>query len=100
MHSNCSRSRRRSWRWAAYIGSSGTRTDATTPRQSKTLHPRHRRFCYDHLQARESRVAPISGLVSKVLPAKQAEIEVASLKLGDQVEAEWLPLLGLAYDPN
>jgi hypothetical protein len=29
------------------------RTDATTPRQSKTLHPRHRRFCYDHPQARE-----------------------------------------------
>ena len=43
---------------------------------------------------------PFLDLVSKVLPAKQAEIEVASLKLGDQVEAEWLPLLGLAYDPN
>jgi hypothetical protein len=33
-----------------------------------------------------------------VLGAKQAEIEVLSLDLGDQVEAEWLPLLGLAYD--
>src|SRR3979490_2605887 len=43
---------------------------------------------------------PFLDLVSKVRPAKQAEIEVASLKLGDQVEAEWLPLLGLAYDPN
>ena len=38
--------------------------------------------------------------VSRLLEGKQAEIEVASLKLGDQVEAEWLPLLGLAYDPN
>ena len=28
------------------------------------------------------------------------EIEVTSLALGDQVEAEWLPLLGLVYDPK
>jgi hypothetical protein len=38
--------------------------------------------------------------VSKMLVGKQAEIEVVSLGLGDQVEAEWLPLLGIAYDPN
>jgi hypothetical protein len=38
--------------------------------------------------------------VSKVLGAKQAEIEVLSLDLGDQVEAEWLPLLGMTYDPK
>jgi len=38
--------------------------------------------------------------VSKTLEGKQAEIEVASLALGDQIEAEWLPLLGLAYDPK
>lgn len=25
---------------------------------------------------------------------------VASLKLGDQTEAEWLPLLGVTYDPR
>jgi hypothetical protein len=31
---------------------------------------------------------------------KAAEIEVASLSLGDQVEAEWLPLHGITYDPN
>src|ERR1700694_2709014 len=36
--------------------------------------------------------------VSKVLEGKQAEIEVASLSLGDQVQAKWLPLLGLVYD--
>jgi hypothetical protein len=34
------------------------------------------------------------------LEGKQAEIEVISLGLGDQVEAEWLPLLGIVYDPN
>jgi Family of unknown function (DUF5335) len=38
--------------------------------------------------------------VSKLLEAKQAEIEVASLDLGDQVSAEWLPLLGITYDPK
>jgi hypothetical protein len=38
--------------------------------------------------------------VSKLLEGKRAEIEVASLSLGDQVEAEWLPLMGIAYDPK
>ena len=38
--------------------------------------------------------------LSKMLEGKQAEIEVVSLGLGDQVEAEWLPLIGIAYDPN
>jgi hypothetical protein len=38
--------------------------------------------------------------VSTMLEGKQAEIEVASLRLGDQIEAEWLPLLGITYDPE
>ena len=38
--------------------------------------------------------------ISKTLIGKRAEIEVLSLALGDQVEAEWLPLLGIAYDPK
>ena len=38
--------------------------------------------------------------VSKLLEGKVAEVEVASLKLGDQTEAEWLPLLGVTYDPR
>jgi hypothetical protein len=38
--------------------------------------------------------------ISKTLVGKRAEIEVASLKLGDQIEAEWLPLLGISYDPK
>jgi hypothetical protein len=36
--------------------------------------------------------------LSKALIGKQAEIEVASLTLGAQIEAEWLPLLGIVYD--
>jgi len=43
---------------------------------------------------------PFLDLVSQILEAKEAEIEVASLDLGDQVQAEWLPLLGISYDPN
>ncbi len=38
--------------------------------------------------------------VSQGLTATMAEIEVAGLKLGDQVEAEWIPLAGLSYDPK
>src|SRR4051812_28900815 len=43
---------------------------------------------------------PFLDGVSKLLEAKEAEIEVASLDLGSQVQAEWLPLIGVAYDPN
>lgn len=38
--------------------------------------------------------------VSKQLTGKRAEIEVAAAKLGDQIEAEWVPLLGVVYDPK
>ena len=37
---------------------------------------------------------------SKGLLGKQAEIEVASLDLGDQIVAEWIPLLGITYDSH
>ncbi len=37
---------------------------------------------------------------SKLLGPKQAEIEVAGLSLGDQIEAEWVPLVGISYDPK
>lgn len=37
---------------------------------------------------------------SKALVGKRAEIEVASLSLGVQPAAEYLPLLGVAYDPK
>jgi len=38
--------------------------------------------------------------MSKVLDARQAEIEVAALPLGAQVQARHLPLLGVVYDPK
>jgi hypothetical protein len=43
---------------------------------------------------------PYFDQVSKTLVGKQAEIEVASLQIGDQIEAEWVPLLGISYDPK
>jgi uncharacterized membrane protein len=36
--------------------------------------------------------------MSKVLLGKRAEIEVATLDLGDQIIAEWVPLIGITYD--
>ena len=36
----------------------------------------------------------------KRLDGKQVEVEVEALKLGDQIEAEHVPLRGLSYDPK
>ena len=41
---------------------------------------------------------PFFDRMSKGLLGKWAEIEVASLDLGDQIIAEWIPLLGITYD--
>src|SRR4051812_18291888 len=38
--------------------------------------------------------------MSASLLGKRAEIEVAALDLGDQVIAEWLPVLGITYDSH
>jgi hypothetical protein len=35
---------------------------------------------------------------SRGMLGARVELEVASLDLGDQIEAEWLPLLGITYD--
>jgi hypothetical protein len=36
--------------------------------------------------------------ITAALMGKRVEIEVASLDFGDQVVAEWMPLLGVTYD--
>jgi hypothetical protein len=36
--------------------------------------------------------------MADALTGKRVEIEAASLDLGDQIMAEWLPLLGITYD--
>ena len=35
--------------------------------------------------------------ISRGLLGKRAEIEVASLELGDQIEAEWVPLFSASH---
>jgi hypothetical protein len=36
--------------------------------------------------------------ISPVLEGKRAEVEVASLGLGEQIATEWAPLVGVSYD--
>jgi hypothetical protein len=36
--------------------------------------------------------------ISKQLEGRRAELDVASLNLGDRVEARWLPLVGVVFD--
>ena len=50
---------------------------------------------HDGAQARQTTVVHVP---QRRRENARAEVEVASLRLGDQVEAEWLPLLGIAYD--
>lgn len=38
--------------------------------------------------------------VSRHMGGRQVEIEVVGSGLGDQIEVEWTPLRGLAYDPD
>jgi hypothetical protein len=43
---------------------------------------------------------PFCDHISKSVIGKRAEVQVASTKIGSQIEAEWLPLLGMVYDPK
>jgi hypothetical protein len=36
--------------------------------------------------------------VSRAVAGRRVELDVASLELGDHVEARWLPLLGVVFD--
>ncbi len=38
--------------------------------------------------------------VARHLGAELVEIEVAGLDLGDQIESEWVPMIGISYDPK
>ena len=40
----------------------------------------------------------LDGMSKLLLAGKRAEVEVAAIPVGDQIEAEWLPLLGIVYD--
>jgi hypothetical protein len=39
-------------------------------------------------------------LLSRSIHGQPARLEVAGLRLGDQIEAEWAPLRSVSYDPK
>jgi hypothetical protein len=43
---------------------------------------------------------PFLDRVSAALGAERVQVEVTGLGLGDQVEADWIPLVGLSYEPK
>ena len=38
--------------------------------------------------------------LSKHLIGERAEVEIAGLKSGDHIEARWVPLIGITYEPK
>lgn len=52
------------------------------------------------LTPKPSEWRPLHDRLSRTLIGKRAEVEIAALQLGDQIAAEWLPLLGITYDPK
>ena len=42
----------------------------------------------------------LCAAVSQALEGSQAEIEVASIDLGGQVEKQWAPLIGISSTPR
>ena len=43
---------------------------------------------------------PYFDRIARGLLGKRAAIEIRSPQLSEEVEAEWLPLLGISYDPK
>jgi hypothetical protein len=48
----------------------------------------------------KSQLQDLFDHVSRQLQGQAIEVQVASLKLGERLPANWLPLLGLSYDPR
>jgi hypothetical protein len=49
-------------------------------------------------QIERTRWTAFLDTLTTTLIGKEAEVEVAALDLGDQIEAEWVPLIGITYD--
>ena len=58
------------------------------------------RYGHDSTCDRQVGVGGVCAAVSQVLEGNAAEIEISSLDLGDQVEKEWAPMIGITYDPE
>ena len=48
----------------------------------------------------KSQLSKLFQGVAEQLEGKPVEVQVASLKLGERGHPNWLPLLGLSYDPQ
>ena len=51
-------------------------------------------------QLAKARWQPYFDHLGGALRATRVEIEVTGLGLGHQVEADWIPLIGVSYDPK
>src|ERR1700682_2961585 len=95
MRQRCSLWRRRFLRSARCIGWFAIRTGASRLEMQPLS---NRRPVMTVRKLDNTQWRPFFDGFSKLLEGKRAEIEVASLSLGDQVEAEWLPLIGIGLD--
>ena len=56
--------------------------------------------CDDRPKSQKAEWSPFFDHLSKTLAGSQVEIDVGSLNLGGRVQANWIPLIGLVYDPK
>ena len=54
----------------------------------------------DFLQIPNDKWSDFFDRMTRVMRGSLVEVEVAGLELGDQIEAEWLPLNGISYEPK
>src|SRR5580765_5556460 len=88
-----------------WIDPKGTRLRLSLPRALPTVDAnRSRSSSRERLVMSTTRTLPKTewrpffDRMSKALLGEWAEIEVASLELGDQIVAEWIPMFGITYD--
>jgi hypothetical protein len=48
----------------------------------------------------KSEMRDLFNRITGELSGTRVEVEIESLQLGDHIEAQWVPLLGLSYDPG
>src|ERR1700751_840083 len=43
---------------------------------------------------------PAADLLSRAIHGQMARLEIAAKPIGDQIDVDWAPLLGVTYDPK
>jgi hypothetical protein len=54
----------------------------------------------ERAEAGQTGVREFLDYLSKTSIGKRSEIEIVGLAIGDQIQVEWLLLLGISYDPK